>query len=112
MASEWCPSVDAWQLIGHLERRGIDGLQLDLSFEVLADQRLGDFDHVRRRLSVGPAPGTGLLGADGAAGAQQSRMPRSTPINRGRRCVPPYPGMIPRLTSGCPSISPRPTTRA
>ena len=33
------------------------------------------------------------------------------PINLGRRCVPPKPGMIPRLISGWPSLTLSPATR-
>ena len=29
----------------------------------------------------------------------------ATPASRGRRCVPPAPGMIPKFTSGCPTFA-------
>ncbi len=35
----------------------------------------------------------------------------ATSHNRGRRCVPPAPGMMPRVTSGWPSFAPAAATR-
>ena len=35
-----------------------------------------------------------------------------SPMRRGRRCVPPKPGMTPRLSSGRPSIAPGADRRA
>ena len=46
-----------------------------------------------------------LLGADDAAGEDQL-LPKPRPHTRASRCVPPQPGMMPRLTSGWPSFAP------
>ena len=44
---------------------------------------------------------TAVLPSTGSPLTQISAAPCG-PIRRGRRCIPPYPGMIPSFTSGCP----------
>jgi len=90
---------------------GIDRREPDLPFEVLADEILRRLDGILRGLAEAtsirrpPWPPRPVPCAAGRARA---------PARRGaeRRCVPPYPGMMPRFTSGWPRNNPGPTTRA
>ena len=49
-----------------------------------------------------PDPTTG---AEIISPVRISHLARPLPTNRGSRCVPPNPGMSPRLISGCPSLA-------
>ena len=40
-----------------------------------------------------------------------SAMARATPTSRGKRCVPPAPGMMPSFTSGSPTVAPSAASR-
>ena len=52
-----------------------------------------------------------LLGEDRIADRGSSPAPCSRPTSRGRRCVPPKPGMIPSLISGWPNSAERAAMR-
>ena len=60
---------------------------------------------------VDDAPFQRLLGAGMACPRESPRAPPPRPIRRGRRCVPPAPGMSPSLISGRPNFAEGTATR-
>ena len=91
-------------------RRGNEALSILLLADAprwLADLLLGKGDGRRHHVAVGhlvdQPRGGALLGVDEGCRVVISCRACSTPMARGRRCVPPAPGMMPSLISGRPS---------